>query len=456
MQKLSLSKQLSIVRLYLSGFSYDEIATRSGVSKGTVANVVADLKAGRIIDVHEPVEQLELLRELAIDLRRLKLTLGQAVTGTAIVSRLQELSVEPGDIERWATMCRHLAGEEAEAQAFVRAALNLEEVRERTGLSAEALEEKVHGLEQKVARLEPLAQELKGRQQQLEEQEKRRQALANEISELEKRHEPLSRDVIQKERREAELSHNLQELEERAQAADERLAVSRNALKVLAGLGLSPDDLLGFVQRVGGVAQRHGIEPAALRDRLLHDLEQLEVGLGLESFGEVKRHELDGIEQAVARSQKERAALDSALQQIRQQQASLHTAIAEERDHVLANMQGIAKIAKDAVAELRQDLKSGVGEALLEVQKLRSEAIELGEELGRYNATVEANQWLQTLVALVKGDGDIGASEVQVIGLLVLRGVQSWLEQNKSGVQLPFLLRTQVGKAIEEMIQWKV
>lgn len=69
MQKLSLRKQLTIVKLYLSGFSYDEIATRIGASKGTVANVVADLKAGRIVDVQDPAEQMELLRELAIDLR---------------------------------------------------------------------------------------------------------------------------------------------------------------------------------------------------------------------------------------------------------------------------------------------------------------------------------------------------------------------------------------------------
>ncbi len=50
MQKLSLKKQLTIVRLYLSGLSYQEINAKAGVSKGTVANVVADLRAGRILD----------------------------------------------------------------------------------------------------------------------------------------------------------------------------------------------------------------------------------------------------------------------------------------------------------------------------------------------------------------------------------------------------------------------
>ena len=48
MEKIGLSKQLDILKRYFSGSSYDEIALQSGVAKGTVANVVKDLKAGQI------------------------------------------------------------------------------------------------------------------------------------------------------------------------------------------------------------------------------------------------------------------------------------------------------------------------------------------------------------------------------------------------------------------------
>jgi predicted DNA-binding protein YlxM (UPF0122 family) len=83
MQKLSLTKQLVIVKQYLGGLSYDEIAAQAEVSKGAVANVVADFKTGRVLDAQEPVEQLELLRGLATDLRRLPPTrlLPKAVDG---------------------------------------------------------------------------------------------------------------------------------------------------------------------------------------------------------------------------------------------------------------------------------------------------------------------------------------------------------------------------------------
>ena len=457
MEKLSLGKQLAIVRLYLNGDSYDEIAAQAGVSKGSVANVIADLKAGRLLAVDEPAEQIELLRELAVDLRRHRLVPGQVVVGMTVLSRLQALGIEPADIEGWATICRELAaGSQTEAQALVRAALALEEVRKRTGLGAQALEEKVQRLEGEVARLEPLRDQLGKCQRELRQLEKRREQVAREVTQLEKRLEPLNRSVSEKERREAELSRRVQELERRAQAADERLAAARRDLQALAELGLSLDDLPGFVQRLSGVAQRHGIEPGDLLQRLLHELEGLDAGLDLESYLKTKRKELSDVEQAIMKAQRERQALDAALQELRQQQAALHASIAQEQAHIHKEMRAVVKIATDATAKLKQDLGNGAAEALREVERLRDQALELGQELGRFEDMIEANEWLQSLVALVRGDGDINASQVRVIGLSVLRGMQSWLERNKNEVQLPYWLTTRVDSVIQEFEQWRV
>ena len=76
MEKLTVKKKLAVVRLYLSGLSYDEIAARSSVSKGTVANVVTELKAGMVAEAADIGEHIELLRELSLDLKRSKLSPG--------------------------------------------------------------------------------------------------------------------------------------------------------------------------------------------------------------------------------------------------------------------------------------------------------------------------------------------------------------------------------------------
>ena len=63
MEKLSTKKRLNIARQYLSGLSYDEIAAKSSVSKGTVANVVAELKGGGFPEATDAAEHIDLLRE---------------------------------------------------------------------------------------------------------------------------------------------------------------------------------------------------------------------------------------------------------------------------------------------------------------------------------------------------------------------------------------------------------
>jgi hypothetical protein len=109
MEKLSIKKEMSIIRLFLSGYPYQDIATKTGVSKGTVANVIAALKAGHFPEVQDSTEQVELLRELACDLHQTKLTPAQAITGLAAMSQLSQLGVEPSDIQEWAAMCKYLA-----------------------------------------------------------------------------------------------------------------------------------------------------------------------------------------------------------------------------------------------------------------------------------------------------------------------------------------------------------
>ena len=119
MERLSAKKKLAIVRQYLSGLSYDEMAVKSGVSKGTVANVVADLKAGRFPEAADVVDQIELLRELSLDLKRLKLTPVQCATGLIVLARIYECGLDPADIGRWPLILKS-AGSDDQAQELRR------------------------------------------------------------------------------------------------------------------------------------------------------------------------------------------------------------------------------------------------------------------------------------------------------------------------------------------------
>ena len=193
MEKLSLKKKLLIIRLYLEGLSYDEISVKTNVGKGSVHNVITELKAGRFPEFGDLSEQIELLRELAVDLKRTRITPVQAAVGVSVLARLQELGVEPGEIESISALCRTLNADGIDIPLFVRAALAFEEEQRRTGLSVDELETKVKSLEESVTRLEPLAKEVMEQEARLTELAKQRESLAEEVSELEEHHEALQR-----------------------------------------------------------------------------------------------------------------------------------------------------------------------------------------------------------------------------------------------------------------------
>ena len=453
MEKVSAKKRMTAVRSYLAGMSYDEIAAKASVSKGTVANVISDLKAGRVPEAGDVSEQLDLLRELAVDMRKSELTPGRATVGIAALSRLQEFGLEPAEIERFADVC-HTLTPETDVQAFTMAVLAVEEVCKHTGLSLDALEKKAHDLEKKVAELEPLAKQSHEQQALLKDLNSQRQSVVDEVKELERRLGSLVPSVKEKEKRETELSHRVQEMEQRAQSADERLATARKDLQTLSGLGLTLDDLSGFTQRLCGVAQRHGIEPETIRERLLHELEQLGEGLGLETLVKTRQQELAKAQQSLAKAQERLAALETATQQIRQEQATLRALLAEQREQIKKETQAIILLGRDTVTQLKKHLGDGVKEAITEMQEVKYQALELGKELGHYEAAVQANQWLQELIDLVKGDNGITSDQVRVIGLVVLRSMSGWLNRHSNDTGPSPLLVGRIRATIEALEGW--
>ncbi len=455
MEKLSLKKKLLVIRLYLEGLSYGEIAARAGVGKGTVANIITDLKSGRFPEFGDLPEQLELIRELAIDLRRTRLTPVQAAVGVSVLSRLQELEVEPGEIEGLSGLCRTLNADGVDIQSFIRAALAFEKERERTGLSVEELEMKVQGLKESASRLEPLAREVADSEAQLTELNAQSESLIEEVAGLEERHEILQEKVRGKEQRETELSNRVRDLEDRAQSADERLTTARKDLKMLSGIGMSLDNLSAFAQRLKVIAQRHSIKFGVLYSRLMDELEQLDEGLGLDTITKAKKQELCRIEDTLLKAKEESVGISSTNEKLRQERSSLKAALLEERRHVVTDIKAINTTARSTITKLKQDLSSGIGESITEINKLRNQALDLGKELGHFESVVKSNQWLQELLALVKGEDSVSCGQARVIGLTVLRGILALIHWRYDEIGLPQLLTTKITAAVDELERWK-
>ncbi|MFC1919614.1 hypothetical protein ACFLWX_02345 [Chloroflexota bacterium] len=456
MKRLSTRKELGAIQDYLSGFSYDEIVKRRKISKGAVTNIVAAFKEGQILEINDVQDVLEILREISIDLKKSGLSVTSASLGLALFFHLQGIEVEPADIGPWVAMCRELASQQqVETQTFVRAAMALHIQEERTGLSPEALEQRAVKLQDLVNRLEPTARELEKLQPEIEDLRKRRDSLQGEVSVFEQQKRNLGQELSRREKREAELNKRIQQLEERSHEADERLAAARQALKVIAELGLSPNDLPVYVARIGGIAQRHGISPEELSGRLLCELESLEAGLGLDSLLKDNKKELREVEQTTAGRKQELAALESALRKLKEEEANLQEAIRKEKSHVFKAMRESTAVATEAVNNFRATLGKGVSQALAEVDQLKVCALELGRQVGRLEEVVQTNQWLEALLSLAKGTGEVSSAQVRMVALMVLKGISQWLDWNPKYVYSIPVLSTMTRNAIVELERWK-
>jgi predicted nucleic acid-binding Zn-ribbon protein len=455
MEKLSMRKQLNIIRLYFNGLSYREIAAKVAVSVGAVTNIIADLKAGNYPEISEASEQVDMLRELAAEVRKSRLTVGEAVTGITVVNSMKEIGLEPGDIPQYISLCKALTPQGAETQAFVKAAMEYREILQRSGLSVDEMEMKVKSLEEASSQLEPMAKKALDLQGELEELGAKKRFLTDEVAELERRQRMLTDSVKEKEQREGALSTRIAHLEETLQSNDEKLAAARKDLRILSSIGMPFDELSGFTERLKGVAHRHDIKPKALCSRLLTELEQLDKGLGLEVLVQTRQRALDKIEGAIVKAQEKFAVLSNENQQLEQELSSLKTQIVEERNCLANELRGINAIAQSTIATLREELSNGIQEGIEEVAGLKTKAIELGQEIGWFDAAVEANEWIKKLFSLARGD-DVNASDVRVIGLMLLRAMSSWLDRNYGSDTSTYLLKGTIGSAVSQLERWKV
>jgi hypothetical protein len=129
--------------------------------------------------------------------------------------------------------------------------------------------------------------------------------------------------------------------------------------------------------------------------------------------------------------------------------------ISEEQNYLAKELRGIKTIVRSTISTLKEELSNGIQDGIEEVAGLKTKAIELGKEIGRFDAAVEANEWIKKLFSLARGD-DVNASDVRVIGLMLLRAMSSWLDRNYGSDISTCLLKGTIDRAVSELERWKV
>jgi hypothetical protein len=118
-------------------------------------------------------------------------------------------------------------------------------------------------------------------------------------------------------------------------------------------------------------------------------------------------------------------------------------------------MQAAAQIVQDAASEARQLLSDETFKAIGEMESLKSRALELGREIGRFEGVLEVNDFLRSLLAMARGDGVITVEQARIASLTLARGLSTWLAGHRAAAVSVPLLEIRVKSVIEELERWK-
>jgi len=139
MREISMENKREVARQFLCGASYDEIVRRVGIAKGSVVNIVDELREGGLPVPDGTVEYVDSLRRLAVDLKKNATSVAQVTACLRLDAKLKALGVGPDCAEEWLDICRGIATPDVSSAGFVQAALELARLESATGSRYEEL-----------------------------------------------------------------------------------------------------------------------------------------------------------------------------------------------------------------------------------------------------------------------------------------------------------------------------
>ena len=147
-------KQHSILRMYLEGLSFDQIADHAGVGKGSVVEVVRRMKSGAYEEYQDTQDIVDDLRDIALFVRKeFSGDLQRCHDGALALVSLNRLGIDPAKLPEFVRLCEYLAPSEATAKEFAEIAMWARRLQNALDIPLPELPQYVESLTEKVKSL---------------------------------------------------------------------------------------------------------------------------------------------------------------------------------------------------------------------------------------------------------------------------------------------------------------
>jgi chromosome segregation ATPase len=379
MRQITRAKKLEVAHYYILGHPYSDIVNRSGVSHGSVVNIVRELECGKLAIPGTPFDQVNDLRQLSLELKKKGLEPSQALLGVLLFDRLRVLGITPDVLEKWSELARKLLPVDFPAKDFLEAALRLDELEKSEGkpfatLATEyvRLKEGADELKAVVRSLtntkEELVRSIKSLRTQAESLERSRDKLQNAVEiQTSKLTETKSKtEEIEQER--LRLSREIKELRRRKGKLSAEVGDREELLARLNDIGLSEEDLLRITNFIERTSKNQGISGNELKDKFLSTL-------GLFQDISVLENRKNALRQEVSELVKKKSILSGEITELDSKKGLLE---GEIRGIVSSTLDGIRTVGEDAAAQVQQQ----VADIKEQLNALLADALKAGEAIG--------------------------------------------------------------------------
>jgi hypothetical protein len=139
MRSINLQMKQRVIRLFLLGLSYDEMVVETGVSKGSVVNIIEDFRNGKIKLPIDLSEYVDLLRKTAVDLKNNQLSLSKLDVYIRIHNKMKQMGVSDTEVEEWLDIAHSISEVGVSNNRFVSCALELARLESREKVNYEEL-----------------------------------------------------------------------------------------------------------------------------------------------------------------------------------------------------------------------------------------------------------------------------------------------------------------------------
>lgn len=293
MEETSHTKKLEVAQHYLLGDIYRQIEEETGVSHGSIANIIRGIENSKLTIPGTPLDQVNDLRQLSVDLKKKGLEPSQAQLGLSPFERLQALKITPELLDKWSELAKKLTPADFPASDFLEAALRLHELEKGEGKPFVTLAEEYARLREGVDKLQSevdslsqnktkLIREAQSLRPQLESLERDKKKLETEVEIQTRRLQELKSKTKEVEEEKLRLDGKTKDLQSRKIALSSEIDGKEASLRRLNEIGLSDEDLLRLVAFIERSSQKEGISGGQLKEKFFSALNLFEDVSGLE------------------------------------------------------------------------------------------------------------------------------------------------------------------------------